>query len=98
MEYADILNSRRPNKYKNMREEGLNIFEIETSRMIKNILNEYFRNEVKIEDDREKIQKDGINLAKVFNVMTSDKSLNSNKVNDNKDISCIDYLMNWGCR
>jgi len=52
MEYADILNSRRPNKYKNMREEGLNIFEIETSRMIKNILNEYFRNEVEIEDNR----------------------------------------------
>jgi len=55
MEYADILNSRRPSKQKNRREESLDIFAMDTSRLIKNILNDYFRNEMEIEEKRENI-------------------------------------------
>lgn len=93
MEYADILNSRRPSKQKNRREESLDIFAMDTSRLIKNILNDYFRNEMEIEEKRENIQKYGIDLSEVYDMMTS-SDLNVSKVNSNPYDSCIDYLIN----
>jgi len=52
VEYADILNSRRPKKYRNKGEGSLDIFTMDTKRLIRTILERYLVNEMEIEERR----------------------------------------------
>ena len=56
-------------------------------------MEQHLLNEVRIEDEREKIKKCGINLRKVYDLISKDGCMDVGRVNGSKDSSCLGCSM-----
>jgi len=56
-------------------------------------MEQHLLNEVRIEDEREKIKKCGINLRKVYDLISEDGYMDVGRVNGSKDSSCLGCSM-----